>query len=308
MKRWGKKFVDKRNWKKYNEELVVRGEFYLDFDWIDSWNEELERMNRDKRGAPYQFPESLIELQAAWHQWVDYRGIEGITRKLSKYNLIPKYNDFSTVNRRVNGLKQEFKLPSEGDVNVSCDGSGMKMNNGGEYRERKYGRKRKKYIKVVISADPIRRKLLDCDVSIEGEGDSEPKAALKHIKRLEKKGKKVKKFWGDGSFDDRNLINHLAKNKADIAIKPARKDTGENPESAERKRLVEEFNRKGYKKWAKEKRYGMRWVGTEGIFSAVKRKFGESVRSTKLENMLLEVKRRFWVYGEVKTYAEEMML
>jgi hypothetical protein len=28
-KRWGNKFVDKRNWKSYNEELVVRSEFLL---------------------------------------------------------------------------------------------------------------------------------------------------------------------------------------------------------------------------------------------------------------------------------------
>ena len=50
-KRWGKKFVDKRNWKKYNEELVVRGEFYIDFDWAESWNNELEQMNKGKKCA-----------------------------------------------------------------------------------------------------------------------------------------------------------------------------------------------------------------------------------------------------------------
>jgi len=26
-KRWGNKFIDKRNWKSYNEELVMRGDF-----------------------------------------------------------------------------------------------------------------------------------------------------------------------------------------------------------------------------------------------------------------------------------------
>jgi len=34
-KRWGK-FIDKRNWKSYNEELV-RGEFLLPIDMFDSW-------------------------------------------------------------------------------------------------------------------------------------------------------------------------------------------------------------------------------------------------------------------------------
>ena len=29
--RWGKTFVDTRDWVEYNEELVVRGEFLLEF-------------------------------------------------------------------------------------------------------------------------------------------------------------------------------------------------------------------------------------------------------------------------------------
>ena len=39
-------------------------------------------------------------------------------------------------------------------------------------------------------------------------------------KKLEEKGKRIKKFWGDGSFDDRRLINHLAKGGTEMAIKP----------------------------------------------------------------------------------------
>ena len=33
----------------------------------------------------------------------------------------------------------------------------------------------------------------------------------------------------------------------------------------------------GYERWAVENNYGMRCPGTEGIFSAVKRNFGEHV-------------------------------
>lgn len=302
--RWGPEFIDNRDWKAYNEELVVRGEFYLDMDWVGSWDEELDRMNEGKRGSPFDFPESLIGLQGVWHQWVDYGGIEGITRKLAEYGLVPDHNDYSTINRRVNNLEIDFELPKEGTVNVSCDGSGMKLDNGGDYRERKYGRTRKKYIKVVISADPKKRKLLDCDVSIGGEGDSEPDIALDHIKKLEEKGKKVEKFWGDPAFDKRELINHLAENGSEIAIKPRDIGTSDDPESQERKKLVEELESKGYKEWAKEKEYGMRWVGTEGIFSAVKRKFGENVRSRKVENMLKEAKRKFWAYDVIKEYRK----
>ncbi|MEK7250925.1 MAG: IS5/IS1182 family transposase, partial [Bacteroidota bacterium] len=125
-------------------------------------------MNKGKVGAKYQYPESLISLQAVWHQWVDYRGIEGITRKLVEAAQLPAFNDYSTINRRVNRMDVRFKLP-KGSCCVSTDGSGMKFENAGEYRARMYG-KRRKYIKVVISADPLKKKMIDCDVSVEGEG------------------------------------------------------------------------------------------------------------------------------------------
>lgn len=301
--RWGKKYIDKRDWQKYNEELVVRGEFYLDLEHVGSWEDELEEMNKDKRGKPFEFPESLIKLQATWHQLVDYRGVEGITRKLADYGLIPQFNDFSTTNRRVNKLDTEFELPEGSVVCAATDGTGLKAENGGNYRERMYGKKRKKYVKVIITANPKTKKLIACDVSIEGEGDSEPKTALKHVKQLEANGKKVEQFWGDSALDDRDLINHLAKGGAKIAIKPRRLDTSDAPESQERKMLVDDFNAKEYEKWASDLQYGLRWVGTEGIFSAVKRKFGEKIRSKRPENMCSEAKRKFWVYELMREYA-----
>jgi hypothetical protein len=44
--------------------------------------------------------------------------------------------------------------------------------------------------------------------------------------------------------------------------------------------------------------------GTEGIFSAVKRIFGEKLRSRSVEGMCLEAKRRFQIRQKMKTYAE----
>jgi len=37
-KRWGKPFVDNRDWSKHNEHLVQRGEFYLSLDFIAGWD------------------------------------------------------------------------------------------------------------------------------------------------------------------------------------------------------------------------------------------------------------------------------
>lgn len=303
-KRWGKKYVNKRAWKEINEEYVVKGEFFLDVDWVSSWDEELETMNKEKRGAPFEFPESLIQLQAVWGQWVNYRGLEGITRKLHEYELVPKYNDFSTIYRRIIKTNVELELPLDKNISVASDGSGIRMCKGGTYREKKYGKIRRKYIKVTISADPIKKKLLDCDVSIEGDGKSEPDTAIEHLESLIREGFNVNKFFGDGSFDKKDLFNLLDKYGIQSCIKirgSATKDG--DPYSVSRNKEVTSFIQLGYKKWAKARKYGLRW-NVEGIFSSIKRIFGENVRSAKIENMLIEIKRRFWVYDRLNSYAK----
>ncbi len=182
-KRWGKKFKDKRDWRKYNEQLVVRGEFYLDCEWVRNWNRELEVMNGGKVGAHYEYPDSFMGFLAVLHQWIDFRGLEGVSRKLVEFRQLPQASDYSNVCRRVNRMDVKFELPFE-NCCVSTDSSGMKFENAGEYRARMYGKKQKKYIRVTISADPMRRKMLDCDVSIEGEGGSDSEIAIEHMENL----------------------------------------------------------------------------------------------------------------------------
>ncbi|MBI4182304.1 MAG: IS5 family transposase [Candidatus Aenigmarchaeota archaeon] len=301
-RRWGRKFKDKRNWREYNEELVVHGEFLLDCAWAGNWDSELAEMNEGKRGCPFVFPESLIKLQGVWHQWIDYRGVEGVTRKLVECGKLPLYNNFSTIDRRVNKLDIGFQLPRSGTVSVVCDGTGMKLENGGEHRAKLYGKKKRRYVKVTIVADARTRKLLECDVSVEGEGPSEPDVAKRSITSMLAQGVAIEKFGGDGAFDDIGLFALLEKHGIQPAIKP-RKNARLSGEGTLRDREIAERNRLGYGEWARQRSYGDRWPGTEGVFSAVKRKFGECIRAHVIENALKEAKMKFWAYEAMKAYA-----
>ena len=93
------------NWTSYNESLVRRGEVILDFDIIDGWYVELERMNEGKRGATYGYPNSFVQLlgyvKAYFH--LPYRQTEGVVRAHAA-NKIPSIPDYSTINRHVNKL------------------------------------------------------------------------------------------------------------------------------------------------------------------------------------------------------------
>jgi hypothetical protein len=86
------------NWTSYNESLVRRGEVILDFDIIDGWYAELERMNEGKRGAAYGYPDLFVQLlgyvKVYFH--LPYRQTEGVVRAHAA-NKIPSIPDYSTI-------------------------------------------------------------------------------------------------------------------------------------------------------------------------------------------------------------------
>ena len=300
-KRWGRKFKDDRDWVSYNENLVLRGTFLLEMDWVESWDKELEEMNKNKVGAKYQYPESLIKLQAVWYQWIDYRGIEGIMRKLVEFSELPQANDYSTINRRINKLDVDFQLPKDNNIEISCDSTGMKFEHSGDYRTKMYG-KRKIYIKVALTADAKNRKVIDINVSLEGTNLSEPELAEWSMRSLMHRGYGIDKFFGDGAFDKIELFKFLEENDIEPAIKIRK--TAVFGDNELRNKELKEYKKRGYKKWAREKKYGYRWPATEGIFSAVKRKCGEHLRSHNVWNAMNEARRKFWAYEIMKEYAE----
>lgn len=303
-KRWGKKREDNREWPEYNEELVVRGRFLLDVTWVKSWHKEVDEMNEGKIGAPFKFPNSLIELQAVWNQLVGVRQVEGLTRDLAAMAKVPDFNDYSTINRRIKKLDLKFDIPKNGFCSVSTDGTGVKMHNAGEYRQIKYGNKQKRWIEVVISANPLTKDLLNVDVSMDGDGIGEPNVAMQHLNDLWNNGITVDKFWGDGKFDVIALFNLLEKHGTQSAI-PPRDNASDNANgSMRRAREVAEYQLKTWDDWARDKQYGKRWLGTEGIISSVKGVFGEHTRAKKAENACLEAKRKFWAYERMRKYAK----
>ena len=100
------------------------------------------------------------------------------------------------------------------------------------------------------------------------------------------------------------MFNFLQKYGILSAIK-IRENASDNADgSMRRAREVEEYKKEGYKEWARKKHYGRRWTGTEVIFSAVKGIFGEKTRAKTIPNMIKEVKRKFWAYQRMKSYAD----
>lgn len=291
--RWGKKHIDKRDWKIYNEYLIKRGEFYFYPRFLQSWLQEVGQMNAGKEGVPYLYPTSLIEFLSILHaKSFDYRACEGMVRVFSRqFNNFPVIS-YSQICRRLHQLEPQFAV--EDCSVVGADGSGMKITNRGDWMRKMWSDKPVKgWIKVTILGN-MKGDIVD--VKIGDEHLDERKAARDLLK---KHGKKAKKFLADGLHDIKQTFN-LCKQ---LKIKPViniRKNASEKADGSYlRKRCVQEYKKLGYKKWAKKYDYGMRWVCTEGIFSAVKRIFGEYVHATKEKFMYQEARLKFWAYQQL---------
>ena len=301
-KRWGDTYFDRRSWSMYNEQLVKRGEFFIELNFVEHWEQELATMNLGKRGAPYKFPHSLIELQAVWHaKNIPCRMIEGITRKLTEFGKVPDYNDYSTANRRINRLPCQLAVPSGTNLTLFSDGTGLQVVESGEYLREKYGKKNRRWVQVVILGDPKTKEPISYEVNLIQE--SELDSAKRQLAELLKKNTKINYFGGDGSYDEIALWNQLVYNGIEPIIKPD-KNAIVPSGSRERDKNVKERNDLGYNLWAREHGYGHRWTATEGIFSAVKRIFGEQIHARSEVGMIQEAKVKFWAYQKMKRYGE----
>lgn len=301
-KRWGDSHFDRRDWKTYSRQLVKRGEFLLDLNFVERWQEELAKMNRGKEGALFRFPITLIELQAIWHaKNIPFRMIEGLTRKLVEMGNVPQYNHYSTANRRVNKLACQLAVPSGNNLTLFSDGTGLRVVQGGEYLREKYGKKNRRWVQVIILGDPDTKEPVSFEVNLIQK--SELDSAKRQLAELKHQQVRVKQFGGDGSYDEIALWNQLSYAGIEPIIKPDRNAIVPSG-SRERDKNVLERNDLGYILWSRDHGYGHRWPATEGIFSATKRIFGEEIHATSEKGMVQEAKIKFWGYQKIKRYGE----
>ena len=301
-KRWGDTYLDRRNWSVYSEQLVKRGEFFIELNFVEHWEQELATMNLGKRGAPYKFPHHLIELQAVWHaKNIPCRMIEGITRTLTELGKVPNYNDYTTANRRINKLACQLALPKGDNLTLFSDGTGLQVVESGEYLREKYGKKNRRWVQVVILGDPKSKEPVSFEVNLIQE--SELDSVKRQLAELRRRKVGISCFGGDGSYDEIALWNQLVYNGIEPIIKPD-KNAIVPSGSRERDKNVKERNDLGYDLWAREHGYGYRWPATEGIFSAVKRIFGEQIHARSEIGIKQEAKIKFWAYQRMKRYGE----
>jgi len=299
-KRWGKPCADKRNWSEYNEHLVIRGEFYLSLDFLAKWDSELLKMNTDKRGRRYQYPLLFIQWIAAIHVIfsLPYRQMEGFLRKLSQFVNKDLGADYTTLFRRISA----FELPlidtieqSRGDVIVAIDSTGIKVTNRGEWMREKW-RIHRGWIKVHAVIDRKTKEILALEITDESVQDEATCIPLVDAARDALPSGHICEILGDGAYDRNEIFNDLEKREITSTIKVRSNASRQSHGSPYRAECVRERQDFGYEKWSKDHNYGSRWA-IEGVFSAMKRIFGETVRATSTAGMFHEIKLKFSLYN-----------
>ena len=213
----------KRNWQEYNESLVKRGEMYLTFDFLKSWEKDLEKLNRDKLGRRYAYPWSFIELLMRIHliYHLPYRQLEGFLRKLS--DLVPeiKPTDYTNIWRRGTRLKlslSETILASNEPIVIAVDSTGIKVTNRGEWMREKW-KVHRGWIKVHLAVDVKTKEIVAIEVTDERVSDGSRFNSLVDQAEENLSGRKIEKALGDGAFDRREIFDHLQQKGIQPGIK-----------------------------------------------------------------------------------------
>lgn len=275
---------------------------------LRNWEIDLEVMNEGKRGAPYLYPDSLFTFLGFLHVRCgsDFRSLEGFLRKLSEFIPSLRVPDYTTICRRFNTLNLNIvetldEFDSDG-ITISIDASGIKVANRGDWI-RKVWKIRRGWIKVHLAVEHETKQVVSIQVTNEKVGDSTmfKSVLLDAKKNVERKNNHIKQVNCDGSYDTKENFNLSKKLEITPAIKIRENASSKSKGSPTRAQHVREYKTIGYKEWSKNYNYGKRW-DVEGKFSSVKRLMGESVRATKICNMVNEVRLKFLYHNLLTKY------
>jgi IS5 family transposase len=280
------------DWHSYNESLIRRGQVLLDFDVLDSWDNELLQMNRGKVGEPYNYPDSFIKLlgymRAYFH--LPYRQTEGvvIAHASTKLPCIPHY---STISRRINRLEIKINEKLGNDIVIALDSTGIKVANRGEWMRHKW-HIRKGYLKIHVAVDIKKKRILSLEVTSEEVHDGK---MLKKLIDNALENNNVKGALGDGMYDSNKNFRYLSKNHIKPGIK-TRSNSKVRPTNCNARNMSAIRQQKNLKRWKRSVSYGHRWMA-ETVFSSIKRTFGEHVTARKFPYMIKEILLKAALYN-----------
>jgi hypothetical protein len=294
-------------WPSYNRSLVRRGEILFSYDFLDSWGQEIEIMNRNKKGKPFTFPDSFIlaigYIRYSFH--LPYRQTEGIIKATGKR--LPSNPSYGHICKRINRLNIDIKREKViDDLIITIDSTGIKITNRGQWMSDKWHKQNKKgYLKIHVAVDIKTKEILALEVTSEKVHDNRMlKKLVNHVlnsssgsSSSEKQLNMMRRISAsaDGAYDSNSNFRYLEEKGIKPGIKVRKNSIISSRNNRLRNREVK-LQSKDLLKWKTERKYGHRWM-SETAFSTIKRMFGEYVSATRFQNMVKEMMIKVSLYN-----------
>ena len=297
------------SWHDYNDSLVERGRVLFDLGFGSHWNDELEEMNSEKKGRPYEFPDSYIEFLSFFKVGLNtpYRVIEGMTEALSEYLTLVKEIHFTQVRRRILAMVKRKKPEyvdniaegiSDEPMTVVVDSTGLSTTNKGQYIEAMWRKEKRKFLKLHIVADKKTGKIVGFRVTSEKTGDTRKFVPM--VREVARK-KRIARVYADAAYDSRRNFNLLRERGIEPAIKLKRGANTLSLGSPLRRREAVLLKSVGYEGWKRLKDYGKRWMA-EVVFSAFKGVLGGRLLSRRFLSQKAEATLKVILYNRFMSF------
>lgn len=207
------------NWRDYNRSLINRGSitFWFSEETIKSWRSTKKIKSK---GRPQVYSDEAIKCALMIREVfkLPLRSLQGFLTSLILLMKLPLHcPSYSQISRRSaslnKGLKRLFKKEAK---DIVFDSSGLKVYGEGEWQVRQYGTsKRRTWRKIHIGMDPQTGEILLCELTTNSQADS--KVASKMLDNLPNK---LKRVYGDGSYDDNQFRKKVSLKGAESIIPP----------------------------------------------------------------------------------------
>ena len=285
---------------------------------IPHFKEELEEMNHEKVGRPFEFPDSMVlwimSLMAAFH--MTFRAAAGFacgmleghgmkspstSRLLERANMLVSdivLTEDATLERSLKKgvlLLQASDHVIERPRRIGLDSSGFITVHQSLWRSIKWkSEKKTHWLKAHVLQDLDSGEVIAYAITLDSVGD--PPMLKPLLEAAVAKGHKFDRVYGDGAYSTDDNWHYVADDlKVEFVTSFKRNTAPRNNGCVERGKAARLWCRTPYQVWTKLTGYSFRWKSECG-FSDVKRAYGEEVRAKTVKGQAREMHFKMVVY------------
>ena len=300
---------------------------------IDDFQEEivreLKKMNVKKRGGQFIYPDSFMAfafILKCMHGWSYRTLVEELKKCFPDYSIPARATLHDRFSKNDIDLFNDILVDITKSMSIAMDSSGFRQHAGSKWIEYKWKINRAGFVKAHLLIDVKTKTVLACSVTTDKTADSSLFIPL--IKELlQTFGKDLDNvsiiIFADKVYDT-NAIHQFCKDNGIIAIIPVKKDARADRNNARSKQAQIQFTfgsrykdvqkiskarrLKYQNKWKQETSYGQR-AAVEGVFSTIKRLFGEDIKSKNWGNIIKEIYCKIAAHNIriIKNYIHEKL-